>query len=91
MFHNIFYYFLLINWANCISFYYFILPLSFDMFLFFILLFSLEEEEDTSNEILYGSLMCISLDKKFDRLIWATVVKCYPRLHAQSNPNSNIK
>ncbi|CAB4002292.1 Hypothetical predicted protein, partial [Paramuricea clavata] len=52
---------------------------------------SLEEEEDTSNEILYGSLMCISLSKKFDRLIWATVVNCDPRLHAQSNPNSNIK
>ncbi|CAB4016996.1 Hypothetical predicted protein, partial [Paramuricea clavata] len=52
---------------------------------------SLEEEEDTSNEILYGSLMCISLNKKFDRLIWATVVKCDPRLCAQSNPNSNIK
>ena len=35
-----------------------------------------EEEEDTSSEvILYGSLMCISLNKKFDSLTWATVVK----------------
>ncbi|CAB4041198.1 Hypothetical predicted protein [Paramuricea clavata] len=35
-----------------------------------------EEEESTSHEIFYGSLMCISLNKVFDSLIWATVVKC---------------
>ena len=45
--------------------------------------FSLEEQVDTSNKILYGSLMCISLNKKFDSLIWATVVDS----RSQSDPN----
>jgi hypothetical protein len=45
--------------------------------------FSVEKQEDTPNKVLYGSLMCISLNKKFDSLIWATAVKS----EAQSNPN----
>ncbi|XP_046846750.1 uncharacterized protein LOC124440403 [Xenia sp. Carnegie-2017] len=35
-----------------------------------------EEESVCSDEMLHGSLMCISLSEKFDSLIWATVVKC---------------
>ncbi|XP_028399862.1 NFX1-type zinc finger-containing protein 1-like [Dendronephthya gigantea] len=34
-----------------------------------------DEAETTCNEMLYGSLLCISLNKCFDSLIWATVVK----------------
>jgi hypothetical protein len=52
-------------------------PAAFGLFyiiLLFYIIFSSEEEEGTSNEMLYGSLMCISLSKVFDSLIWATVV-----------------
>ena len=45
----------------------------------------MEEGDVTSSEILYGNLMCISLNKKFDRLIWATADKC------ELQKDSNIK
>jgi hypothetical protein len=52
--------------------------------------FSLEGQEDTSNEIYYGSLMCISLNKEFDSLIWATVVNS-KEISNELPSNPNIK
>ena len=45
----------------------------------------MDEGEVTSSEILYGNLMCISLNQKFDHLIWATADKC------ELQKDSNIK
>ena len=55
-----------------------------------IFFFSLEGQEDTSNEIYYGSLMCISLNKEFDSLIWATVVNS-KEISNELPSNPNIK